>query len=172
MTRAKLPERRLDFPPGHASGEDVLAAARFWFLCEADELYPALLRELATLSPDDDASLDDWANRWGLTADWCKAQARASLADHCVGEGFDLTRHGWGVACDELTPVGWTADPDRPRLTWTHKDREAFQRLARYACGHQSFTEIAANEGKDRQTIHESVRRLATQIEMPLRTAR
>jgi hypothetical protein len=172
VTRAKHPGRRFDWAPGNikVDANDVLMHARFDFLLEADALYPDLLIELSTLAPDDDASLDDWANRWGLTPDWCTAQARASLADHCAGEGFDMTRHGWGVACDELTPFGWTADPDRPRPTWTHKDREAFQRLAHFVCGGQSFTRIASEAGVSVQAVHESIRQLGALIGLPLRT--
>jgi hypothetical protein len=145
--------------------------ARFNFLYEAGELYPALLQEISRLTPGDDASLDAWADRWGMTAEWCKAQARETLANHHAHafNGFDMTRHSWGGSCYELTPFGWIGDRDRPSPAWTHKDREAFQRLAHYTCGGQSFATIARSAGVSVQAVHESVHTLATLICLPLR---
>jgi hypothetical protein len=170
MTRPKRPDRRLDFPPGQATTEDIVATARFLFLCEAAESNPTILKELATLEPDDETALGAWAERWGLTADWCKAQARAAITDHRAGvDGFSVTRHGWGWSGDELTSFGWTADPGRQPPMWTHKDREAFQRLAHYVCGRQSFARIASEARVSVPTVHESVRSLAALIGLPLR---
>jgi len=142
------------------------AAARFVFLCVADEIAPAVLKELAVVATD--ADLDAWAERWRLHQPWIVSYARATL------DGWRTypQHHGATWFEDDSDGGGWTAaGTDVGGMHW-YRDPAAYQWLARVHFAGESFAAIAAAAGREAPIVRGAVRALATLIDLPLRTRR
>lgn len=160
MTAPKDRGRRLGFPGKPAQQHDLVAELRFSYLTALAAAAPACLTELLAA----DVDLDAWAHRWGLACAWGHRAATATRAQH----------RDAGIAMLSLDVEdeagGWVADAIAEDARGYREPRHVAWLVA-YQTG-RSFSSIAREAEVDVQTVHEACRRLATDLDVPMRPSR
>jgi hypothetical protein len=147
--------------------EDVQSVARWVYLQVLTNEYPHVLTSLATIPLEDVQARETWAQRWGLTAAWCRAYA-------------DATQHAWqhypmmrGRAWFQPAEAGVFSDgdllavPSRPL-----KDPQHFVWLAHFQAGRPWLRISAGPPRADIKTVREAAQSLAVALRLPLRPTR
>ncbi len=163
-TKSKDPLRRLD--SGIRTPDSIVRAhARLLFLFTVDEVEPSVRQALYRIDSSDGVSLGIWAERWHLSAPWCLAYARETLADR--------QRFGVGHSCwsdDPADAPGWF-EGDAPKTLERRnrlRNREHFHWLARAVVKREPYTTIADDAHQAVATVSDACGRLAEFIELPL----
>jgi hypothetical protein len=109
------------------SRADMIAGARFAYLCVLAEIRPDVLTTLSGVRGDD---LTDWARGWHLDVDWALSYARATLEEWVSYP--TLTGTAW---FDDEGSGGWSAEVPLLRGNRAYREPRHFSWLARCQMG-------------------------------------
>ena len=156
---------------------DIVEFGRFVFLQHAAKQYPGVLRTLGEIGSV--SELPDWADRWGLSDQWCQAYAletwKAWQRHPTMGRTYWM--HANDDVEGELVLDGGNGAPvPRPRKVPDH-----FEWLVDFQVGGRSYADIALGRRQGDKTsvslgdlhhVRSGCRTTAKMIGLTLRPAR
>lgn len=173
MTRRKHESRRLGFGEDHyRSANDIQEFARWIFLQTVARVEPQVLTTLDAIRAGADGGperveLDLWAERWNLTAAWCRAYAENTWRMWRTLKGCPRCWFDRAGLAGELVSNKNIEPPPRPLKNPLH-----FEWLARLQLSDASLTAIATAAGTTAPVVHEACKVLAKLLDIETRRNR